>query len=404
MWRRFGDVAYALLVLVVITLEAVPLALLTWTFVQRSAGVVPASRPGAVLLSAVSSAALGVILISGYILGYHGMSARRERAVRERLDAWTARWMDVLVGRAKPPAGRLPREAAFALLDLREVVRGDEAAHIQALAERYGLVQALLHRLSSHRLSVRLEALEGLAQGRFAAAFDAVAAHITDPDPAVRLAATRAAARTLAAIPSGLEREGAAGTLARLLEASGLPIGVIEEALLLLEDAAPAVLLRLIVRPEAAPASVKAALDAVGRLKLLTFGEEVARFVDDPDAEVRAAALRALARLGYIPQEAEAGVVAALADDVEFVRIHGTRAAPLLPEGAALPALREAAGDSSWWVRRAAAESLAAMREPGVSELRKVAAEHPDRFAREMAEQVLRDAGLLPAGVDRRKR
>lgn len=126
--------------------------------------------------------------------------------------------------------------------------------------------------------------------------------------------------------------------------------------------------------------------------------------MDDPDAEVRAAALRALARLGYVPQEAEAGVVAALADEVEFVRIHGTRAAPLLPEGAALPALREAAGDPSWWVRRAAAESLAAMREPGVAELRKVAAEHADRYAREMAEQVLRDAGLLPAGADRRKR
>lgn len=404
MWRRFGDVAYALLVLVVITLEAVPMALLAWTFVRRSAGVVPASRPASVLLWAVSSAALGVLMISGYVLGYHGTSARRERAVRERQEAWTARWTDVLVGRTPPPAGRLPKEAVVALLDLREVLRGDEAGHVQALADRYGIVRSLLSRLSSRRRSVRLEALEGLAQGRFAAAFDAVAAHITDPDPAVRLAATRAAARTLAAIPSGLEREGAAGTLVRLLEGSRLPAGVVEEALLLLEDAAPAVLLRIIVRPEAAPASVKAALDAAGRLKLLTFGEEVARFVDHPDAEVRAAALRALARLGYVPQEAEAGVVSALADEVEFVRIHGARAATLLPEGAALPALREAAGDPSWWVRRAAAESLAAMRGPGVAELRRVADDHPDRFAREMAQQVLRDAGLLPAGVGRRDR
>lgn len=404
MWRRFGDVAYALVVLLVITLEAVSLALLTWSFVQRGAGLVPASRTSGSLLFAVSSTALGVLLVSGFILGYHGMSARRERVVRDRMETWTARWTEVVMGRGEPPAGRLPKEAVLALLDLREVLRGDESRHVQALADRYGLMPSLLHRLASRRLSERLEALEGLAEGRFPAAFDAVAAHVGHQDPAVRLAATRAAARTLAAMPSGLEREAAAATLARLLEGSGLPAGVVEEALLLLEDAAPSVVLRVLARPEPDPASIKAALDAVGRLKLLTFGEEVIRFVTHPNPEVRAAALRALPRLGYVPAEGEAGVAVALGDEVEFVRIHAARAARLLPEEAALPALREAAGDPSWWVRLAATESLVSMHEPGVAELRRVAAGHPDPFAREMAAQVLGDAGLSPAGTERRRR
>jgi hypothetical protein len=59
-----------------------------------------------------------------------------------------------------------------------------------------------------------------------------------------------------------------------------------------------------------------------------------------------------------------------------------------------MTALYEALGDRSWWVRRAAAESLAARDAWGVDALKKASVSHPDRFARDMAAQVLLDGGV----------
>jgi HEAT repeat protein len=91
-------------------------------------------------------------------------------------------------------------------------------------------------------------------------------------------------------------------------------------------------------------------------------------------------------------------VLAGLQDPVGFVRIHATRAARLLDPPTALPVLWERMGDRSWWVRRAAARSMADLGEDGLRELAIASAAHPDRYARDMATQVLRDrAGSMAA-------
>jgi HEAT repeat protein len=87
-------------------------------------------------------------------------------------------------------------------------------------------------------------------------------------------------------------------------------------------------------------------------------------------------------------------VVIALVDDTEFVRIQAARAAAFVPEANAVTALYEALGDRSWWVRRASAESLLARDAWGISALKKAATSHPDRYAKDMAAQVLLDAGV----------
>ena len=92
---------------------------------------------------------------------------------------------------------------------------------------------------------------------------------------------------------------------------------------------------------------------------------------------------------------ARSAVLIALTDDTEFVRVQAARAAAFVPAIDALVALHESLGDLSWWVRRASAESLLRLGRRGLSVLARAARFHPDRFAREMASQVLLDSGLV---------
>jgi HEAT repeat protein len=57
-------------------------------------------------------------------------------------------------------------------------------------------------------------------------------------------------------------------------------------------------------------------------------------------------------------------------------------------------------GDDSWWVRRAAAASMARLGDDGVAAVKRAAEAHPDQAAREMAVQVLLEADeLTPAAA-----
>jgi len=169
---------------------------------------------------------------------------------------------------------------------------------------------------------------------------------------------------------------------------------VVTEVLILLQDAAPAVTARLVASPNLPAPIVRACLDAVGRLGLVQLAYEVGSRITHRDPEVRAAALRALGRLRRVPTRSRDAVIIALADDTEFVRIQAARAAAFIPELNAVTELSHALGDPSWWVRRAAAESLLARDDWGLRALQEAAVSHLDRFARDMAAQVLLDAGL----------
>jgi HEAT repeat protein len=397
MWRRFGDVTFALIVLSIITVEALPLALLMWRMASQVSG--RRSSPGTEgqLLITVSVAALGLLLVTIYVLGYHSASARHETAGAARREAWTKRWIDVLFGQESRPPSPLPKEGVDALLDLREVLKGEEGNRLERLAEQYELGRMLIRKLASHRVSVRLDALEALARFRLPDAFTAITERLTDPVATVRLAAARAGARTLAVISDPHRRDAAAASLSEALKRSGLPVGAVEEALLLSQESAPAIILHVLAQDDPSPGAVRAALDTIGRLGLLTFADEAGRFSRDADPEIRAACFRSLGRLGYLPDHVETALTAALEDEVEFVRVEATRAGRFLDKAQALTALEIRLGDSSWWVRLAAAECLLSMGSPGIDTLRDVATHHPDSFARDMAVQAMLDAHLLDA-------
>jgi HEAT repeat protein len=393
-WRRFGDVAFGAVIGVAITLEAIPLAALTWALVRRARAEFGLPELQADLVGALASTALGLVLVTAYVLAYQVVSEGRERVLRERREAWVGRWIRVLFQGEPPPPAPLDRAAAEALLEVREVLRGTEGEEVSQLIRRYGVADALRRRARAGSVSQRLEALEGLARARLPETLPEAVALMGDPEPALRVAAARTAARILGETPPGPERDQGAEAFARALQRHRLPAGVVEEALLLVEDAAPSVVAHLLHGPEVTPAGVRAGLEVAGRFKLHGFVEDVADHVRHEDPEVRAAALRALARMAFVPPRAGGAVLEATRDPVGFVRVNACRAARFLRTEEALPALWERLSDPSWWVRKAAAESMAAMGAAGAAELRRAAREHPDRYGRDMAAQVLRDAGL----------
>jgi HEAT repeat protein len=255
--------------------------------------------------------------------------------------------------------------------------------------------------LESHRLTVRLEALDGLARARLPAAFGGALRHLDDPRPPVRLMVARACARTLAEWTPGPGRDQAAAAFVAGLERADLPPGAAGETLQLLEGVAPEVLSRLLRRAAPSAPLLRGALNATGRLGLADMADAVVPRITHPDREVRAAALRALSRFPRVPTDARDALVIALNDDTEYVRVQAARAAGRLPQRLGIPLLYDSIGDPSWWVRRASAEALLRMGTKGIAALRRASRKHADRFARDMSEQVLLDAGLAAPSTPR---
>ena len=375
MWRR-GEWLFALLVLLALSLEAVALGYLGLVLTARAFGALPYRQAqGALLLAALLTALLlGVLAL--YLLGYHAYTAVREARERVVFEAWLARFTEALFG-GKPPLPPWPREALEALLALRETLKGEMAERVTGWIRKLhpSWERRLRSRLASR--AARLEAMDALAQARLSEALPSLLPYLKHPDPVLRLAAARAAARL--ARPEDVEAFGRG-----LLEAA-LPRGALLEVLLLLEDRAGPALRDLLEKGGAD--EQWAALEAIGRLRRHDLVERVLPFLAEADPELKAAALRALWRLGYPPQGHEEAVLAALFAPQEFLRVQAVRVLPLLGEKAKR-ALWNRLGDPSFYVRRAAAEALKAM-DPAL--LAEAAQRHPDRYGRAMARQVLKE-------------
>ncbi|MFN4071542.1 MAG: HEAT repeat domain-containing protein, partial [Thermus caldifontis] len=264
-------------------------------------------------------------------------------------------------------------------LSLREMLKGEFSERITEWLRQANppWPRILKARFASRPL--RLEALEALAQARLPETLEAVLPYLAHPDPVLRLAAARAGARV--AQGEGL------GRLAEALLQAGLPRGALLEVLLLLEERATPVVEAFLSR--GGREEVWAALEAIGRLKLVPLVERVLPFLDQADPELKAAAMRALYRLRYPPQGYEGLLLAALKDEREFLRVHAARLLALLGNNLAQRALWKALSDPSFYVRRAAAEGLLQMNKGFLAQ---AAERHPDPFGRAMAQQVLREA------------
>jgi HEAT repeat protein len=376
------------LVAVLVGVEAAGLGALTIVFTSQLAGAVSAVMYQAVLIGAALLTGLMVWLLSVWILVYHAIETGWARPGQDQVQAWAGRWERILDGAEQPPTGPLSRAAEMALLDLREA--GDDDGEALRLLRDFAIGEALVRRLGSLRLASRLRALEALGRARMPETLPVLTPLVAAADDAIRLFAARAVARTLASAPPGVDRDAAADAFGRVLLRSGLPPGIVGEMLVLAQQAAVPALLPVL--GQAPPAVLRSAIETAGIVRAAALAKSVATYLPHPDVEFRAAALRALRRLGCLPECATPLVLQALHDPALPVRVQAAHAAALLPPRAALLPLGRCLGDRSWWVRRAAALALLQLGGRGTATLAWAAVRHPDRFGREMAIQVLADA------------
>lgn len=378
MWRR-GERLYALLVFGVVVLEALALGALVLAFSGRLWNLWGYPEAQRSLWQALFLTGVALAVLSAYVLVYHAYTQAKEAQDRRAYEDWLSRFTRALFGEEALPPLPWPRPALQALLGLREMLRGEFTEVLEAWLRQarppWGRV--LRSRLASR--PARLEALEALAQARLPETLHLILPYLHHPDSVLRLAAARAGAR--------VARGDGVAELAQALLQADLPRGALLEVLLLLEDRALPVVERLL----RAGASEErwAALEAVGRLRLAPLAQAVLAFLDHPDPELKAAAMRALWRLGHPPRGQEEVLLSALKDEREFLRAHAARLMALLRNDLARRALWNSLSDPSFYVRRAAAEGLALLdREL----LARAAQKHPDAYGRAMAEQVLREA------------
>jgi len=140
------------------------------------------------------------------------------------------------------------------------------------------------------------------------------------------------------------------------------------------------------------PALARAAIETLGAGGYRTAAPSLVRRLRDPEPDVRVAAARALGSVGAL--ENTMSLRRSLEDPHWAVRAQAARALGRLRAHHCEDALTACLTDTSWWVRRHAAYALAEMGQPGQTALEDVAEHSPDRYARDMAREVL-DGGFL---------
>ena len=140
------------------------------------------------------------------------------------------------------------------------------------------------------------------------------------------------------------------------------------------------------------PAARQWGATLVARYDDPTVGLELAALVVDDEPQVRAAALKGMAR-GGSPLATPAAMTA-LADPVWFVRVHAARALGRLGHPELAADVVELLGDPHWWVRTAAKDALEAMGGDATPAVVK-ALKSDDEFVRNSAAEVLQNTGVV---------
>lgn len=151
-------------------------------------------------------------------------------------------------------------------------------------------------------------------------------------------------------------------------------------------------------RREAAARMVLELLADFGQKGCERLGVRAARiaalqFLNNDSIDMRARALRTIAAIGIETNEELEQILTKLHDKEWEVRAVAAKALGQLQQDYAIPALARSLSDEAWWVRHNAAHALAVFGRRGAEEL-KAQKLNPDRFARDIAQQVIEELHL----------
>ena len=396
--------AYALASFVIFVVEAALMLGLGAIFMERRSG-----RWASEL--ALSGVVVGLMLTSVLLMAtlfaqtmMQMFRSKGDESRKKREERWTEVWLSLIwnEGPNEPILdGRKPIQdpaARDALLSLRENLAGADGVRASHLYNTSGLLDLDLRELEVPSVDRRVAAIERLSLARHARSLYALERLCGDRDPEIARFALLALARVSARV-----RQPARAIVTRFesrLAKMELGDGSVQQVLVLLEgNAAP--VLESILEPGSNHPRVRAALEALGHIRQISLVNLTLPWLASKDLNIRSSALRAIARIGYIPNEAEVLVRNAMLDPEWQVRAQAVLASVCLSNRTSEAWLLELLGDPSWWVRHNSGVALAGRGKRGRALLVQAAELHPDLFARDTAKQALLEQGEMALGAAR---
>ena len=323
---------------------------------------------------------------------------------KQREERWTEIWLSLIwnEGPNEPVLdGRKPTQdpaARDALLSLRENMAGLEGKHASHLYNTSGLLEQDLRELETRSNDRRVSAIERLSLARHPRSLYALERLCRDRDPEIARYALLAMARVSARV-----RQPARALVTRFvprLSRMELGEGSVQQCIVLLEGNAGPVL-ENILEPGSHHPRIRAALEALGHVRDISLIDLTLPWLASNDMSIRSSALRAIARIGFVPPDGEDLVRNAMLDPEWPVRAQAVLASVCLTDRASEVRILELLGDPNWWVRHNSGVALAGRGKRGRALLIQAAELHPDRFARDTARQALLEKGEMSLGAAR---
>ncbi len=340
----------------------------------------------------VSSALAGASLLfmAGLIVRrvFIDRATARRAARRAELQALVIAAIDSACSSSIPPVTsqddrRILAEIGRELVDL---VRGEDRARLLILMEANGVVETALSDMTAGSARRREAAIAHLAPfNRDDVRSALLNALRRDPVPAVRMSAAFALAEWGEPPPLPVIVEALGG----LDNAGSLRL----RALLALVAAASPLELVELIRSNASPSVLAAALHALGQSGTLGAIDLILEATAHADVTVRAEAFMALAQLGH--PDAERAILGGLADTAWQVRGQAASCAGQIGLISAIPALEGALSDPQWWVRLRVCEALGKLGTAGIDALKRIA--KGTGLAAQTAQLALAEAGGAPS-------
>ena len=338
----------------------------------------------------------GLLIIGCSVLMLLAVFGLRIRLVlRQRRERrWTAAWQPLLaecIYGVPETLPQLPPALRYHFLKLwnyhHQSLVGSARANLEALAGAMGLPEIARGMLRQSDLRRRLMAVVTLGRLRDRTQWHELRALVADPSPMLSLAAARAlldidAQATLAWLV-GVMATREDWPLARVVA--------------MLKEAGPdRATLPLVAAVESAAAAGGGSRQVVRLLRMMEVAHTeritpaVGRILRaSPDAEVVSAGLR------LIQDPRDLDLVRRFADHAAwFVRVSAVKVLGRIGEADDRQLLVRLLGDTHWWVRYHAAQSLLALPFTRVEDLEKIRASLPDRFAADMLGQAIAEARL----------
>lgn len=235
--------------------------------------------------------------------------------------------------------------------EMSELIRGENRERILALCRQAGIDRWLLRQLASWSSDRRRVAAETLRLFPGEETVAALRATLDDPASAVRLTAALSLAELNAMPPVSI-------LVQKLIEKTREHSLLLQRLLESLAVSQPSEVLDVAKGTIGKPFLRPIAVRALGKAGHLGLSDAIAGLIEDPNPEVRAAALESVASLGDF--SAKDRVKQALADSVHFVRVKAIDATRQIELRELVPELVPLLHDPIWLVRFRASEALAA--------------------------------------------